>query len=125
MKINRKFYFVLTLLILILGVLSRKTNGIPLFFGDVLYAVLIYFGMCFLFLNLQPKINALLSLTFCFIIEYLQLCQMPWMLSLRKTTLGHYVLGQGFLWSDLLCYAIGVSIAIYIDKKIRTQNSSL
>ena len=125
MKLHRKFYFFLTLLVVILGVLSRNTNGIPLFFGDVLYAVMIYFGMRFLFLNLQLKITALLALSFCFIIEFSQLFQVPWMLSIRKTTLGHYVFGQGFLWIDLLCYSFGVGIAFYIDKKIRTQNSSL
>ena len=124
MEINRKFYFILTILVLILGILSRKINGIPLFFGDVLYAVLIYFGLRFLFFNFQTKTTAILALTFCFTIEFLQLCQTPWVISIRKTTLGHYVFGQGFLWIDLLCYSAGVIIIYIIDLKfLKTQNS--
>jgi hypothetical protein len=29
------------------------------------------------------------------------------------------VLGQGFLWSDLVCYAVGVSLAALIDRLIK------
>ncbi|MES2811811.1 MAG: DUF2809 domain-containing protein [Bacteroidota bacterium] len=124
MKIDRKFYFVLTVLVVILGILSRKTNGIPLCVGDVLYAVLIYFGLRFLLFTLPLKTTTLLALSFCFTVEFLQLCQTPWMVSLRETTFGHYAFGEGFLWIDLLCYFLGVIIVFYIDeKKFRTRNS--
>jgi len=124
MKTNPIVYFWLTILILVLGILSRKASIIPLFFGDILYAVLIYFGLRFLLFNLPIKITALLALTFCFIIEVSQLFQTPWMIAIRKTTLGHYVLGQGFLWSDLLCYFVGIFIALNFDLKLlKTQNS--
>lgn len=125
MKSNRKNYFILILLILILGILSRKMSGIPLFIGDVLHAVLIYFGLRFLFINLKTYKTFLLSLFFCFGIEILQLVQIDWLIAIRKTTLGHYILGEGFLWSDLLCYIIGTLIAFLIDWKfIKTQNSN-
>jgi uncharacterized membrane protein YgaE (UPF0421/DUF939 family) len=29
--------------------------------------------------------------------------------------MGHYILGQGFLWSDLLCLTIGVGLAFVIN----------
>ena len=123
MKGNRLNYFILILFVLILGILSRKISNIPLFIGDVLYAVLIYFGMRFLFIHLKTHKTFLLSLLFCFSIEILQLVQIDWLIAIRKTTLGHYILGQGFLWSDLLCYIIGTLIAFLIDWKfIKTQN---
>ena len=117
MKSNRLNYFILILFVIILGILSRKISDIPLFIGDVLYAILIYFGLRFLFIHLKTHKTFLLSLLFCFSIEILQLVQIDWLIGLRKTTLGHYILGQGFLWLDLLCYIFGTLIAFVIDWK--------
>ena len=123
LKNNRLHYFSALFITLILGVLSRKIIGIPLFIGDVLYAVLIYFGFRFLIMDSKKSTSLLLSLIFCFGIEILQLVQIDWLIAIRKTTLGHYILGEGFLWSDLLCYIMGTSMAFLIDKKlIKTQN---
>lgn len=116
MKSNRLNYLITILLVLILGILSRKITGIPLFIGDVLYAVLIYFGFRFLIMDSKKSTSLLLSLLFCFDIEILQLVQIDWLLAIRKTTLGHYILGEGFLWLDLLCYVIGSFTAYYFDK---------
>lgn len=114
---NRLNYFILILLVLILGILSRKISGIPLFFGDVLYAVLIYFGFRFLIVDSKKSVSLLLGLLFCFGIEILQLIQVDWLIAIGKTTLGHYVFGEGFLWLDLICYTIGTSLAYFIDFK--------
>lgn len=123
MKNERLNYFISILLILILGILSRKISGIPLFIGDILYAVLIYFGFRFLIMDSKKSTSLLLSLLFCFGIEILQLIQIDWLVAIRKTTLGHYILGEGFLWFDLLCYIIGTLLAFLIDWKfIKTQN---
>ena len=123
MKSNRLNYIILILLVLILGILSRKILGIPLFIGDVLYAVLIYFGFRFLIMDSRKSTSLLLSLLFCFGIEILQLVQIDWLIGIRKTTLGHYILGEGFLWLDLLCYAMRTLMAFLIDHKlIKTQD---
>lgn len=123
LKNNRLYYFSALLITLILGVLSRKITGIPLFIGDVLYAVLIYFGFRFLIMDSKKTTSLLLSLIFCFSIEILQLVQIDWLIAIRKTTLGHYILGEGFLWSDLLYYIMGTLMAFLIDEKlIKTQN---
>lgn len=116
MKNYRLNYFISILLILILGILSRKISGIPLFIGDVLYAVLIYFGFRSIFIDFKKATSLLLSLLFCFSIEILQLVQIDWLIAIRKTTLGHYILGEGFLWIDLLCYVVGTLMAYYLDK---------
>lgn len=116
MKNVRLNYFISILLILILGILSRKISGIPLFIGDILYAVLIYFGFRFLIIDSKKSTSLLLSLLFCFGIEILQLVQIDWLIAIRKNTLGHYILGEGFLWLDLLCYVMGTLMAYYLDK---------
>ena len=123
LKNNRLYYFLALFITLILGILSRKTTVVPLFIGDILYAVLIYFGFRFLIIKSEKSTSLLFSLLFCFGIEFLQLVQIDWLIAIRKTTLGHYILGQGFLWSDLICYVIGTLLAFLIDWKfIKTQN---
>lgn len=123
LKNNRLYYFLALFITLILGILSRKITGIPLFIGDMLYAVLIYFGFRFLIVKSEKSTSLLFSLLFCFGIEFLQLVQIDWLITIRKTTLGHYILGQGFLWSDLICYVIGTLLAFLIDWKfVKTQN---
>jgi glycopeptide antibiotics resistance protein len=97
-------------------------DGVPTFFGDSLYAVMVYFGLRMFFINLNLKKTAILALVFCFCIEFLQLYRAEWMLEIRRTTLGHYVLGQGFLWSDLGFYTLGVLIAIGIDFNLVKKN---
>jgi len=115
LKNSRINYFILTLIAIALGITSRKIEGVPTFFGDTLYAVMIYFGMRMVFINLNVKKTAILALLFCFGIEFLQLYDAEWMLEIRRSTLGHYALGQGFLWSDLGYYTLGIIMAFLID----------
>jgi len=115
LKNNRLSYFILILIVIALGITSRKIEGVPTFFGDTLYAVMIYFGIRMFFINFNIKKTAILALLFCFAIEFLQLYDAEWMLAIRRTTLGHYVLGQGFLWSDLGYYTIGIIMAFFSD----------
>lgn len=114
-KNTRFFYFFLITTTILLGILSRKIEGVPTFLGDSLYAVMVYFGVRMFFLSLNLKKTAILALSFCFCIEFLQLYRADWMLEIRRTALGHYVLGQDFLWSDLGFYTLGVLIAFGID----------
>ena len=116
MQSGRLQFFSLTFLIVLLGIGSRKINVFPLFIGDILYAILIYFGMRFLFINWKLKTIFVFSLSFCFLIEISQLFQFDWLITLRKNTFGKYVLGQGFLWSDLVCYIFGSTLAYFTDK---------
>ena len=115
LKNSRIRYFILVLIVIALGITSRKIEGVPTFFGDTLYAVMVYFGMRMIFINLNLKKTAILALLFCFGIESLQLYDAEWMLEIRRTSLGHYVLGQGFLWSDLGYYSLGIIMAFLID----------
>jgi len=114
-KNNRISYFILVAITIILGILSRKFDIIPGFIGDTLYAVMTYFGMRFIFINRNNKIAILLALLFCYCIEFQQIYRADWIIQIRRTSIGHYVLGQGFLWSDLAFYTIGVIVAYLFD----------
>jgi Protein of unknown function (DUF2809) len=114
-KNNRTLYFFLILIVIACGITSRKLDGIPTFFGDTLYALMIYYAMRMLFSNLSLKKTAILALFSCFCIEFLQLYKAEWLLVIRRSTLGHYALGHDFLWSDLGFYFIGVAIAFALD----------
>ena len=122
LKNNRLSYFILIVSVIILGILSRNLDGVPTFFGDTLYAVMVYFGMRLLFINNSSKRTMAFALVFCFCIEFLQLYRAEWILAIRRTPLGHYALGQGFLWSDLGYYTLGVIIAFSIDSNLVKRN---
>jgi len=121
-KNNRLSYFILIIFTIITGIISRKIDGVPLFLGDTFYAVMVYFGMRFLFIDLNIKKTGFLAIFFCFAIEFLQLYDAKWMLEIRRTTLGHYALGQGFLWSDLGYYTLGIIIAFLMDSNLVKKN---
>ena len=122
LKNSRIRYFILILIVITLGITSRKIECVPTFFGDTLYAVMIYFGLRMIFINLNLKKTAILALLICFTIEFLQLYDVEWLLEIRRTTLGHYALGQGFLWSDLGYYTLGVIISFWMDSNWINKN---
>jgi hypothetical protein len=115
MRRSRLLYFVLIIATIIAGLLSRHFKSIPLFIGDILWALMVYFIARFLFINRPIKFVVTASLLFCFAIEFSQLYKAPWINDLRHTLFGRLVLGAGFLWSDLLCYVVGVGIGVTIN----------
>jgi hypothetical protein len=48
-------------------------------------------------------------------VEISQLYQAEWFNAIRITMPGRLILGQGFLWSDIISYTIGISIAAFIE----------
>lgn len=118
LKKSRFQYFILFLLIIFLGTISRKISFVPLWIGDFLYAVMIYVLVRIILINKKSIQVTLLSLLMCYAIEFLQLYQGDWMVELRKTLFGRYVLGQGFLWSDILAYTFGILFIFLIEKTI-------
>ena len=76
--------------------------------GDTLWALTAFLGFGFLFPRLSIGRVAALALGFALLIECSQLYHAPWIDAIRHTRLGGLVLGFGFLWSDLVCYVVGV-----------------
>jgi hypothetical protein len=115
---SRSINFILICATIILGLLSRHISGIPLFIGDVLWATMVYFMVRFLFINRTIKWVTIASLLFCYAIEFSQLYQAPWINRIRHTVLGGLILGEVFLWGDILSYTIGVGLGILVEKLI-------
>jgi len=119
---SRITFFVLIVVTIILGLLSRHFAIIPLFIGDILWATMVYFIARFIFITKPIKFIVIVSLLFCYAIEFSQLYKAPWIDNLRHTLFGRLVLGDTFLWTDLLCYTVGVAIGILADKIISRSN---
>lgn len=120
---KRFFYFILVILTIIIGLLSRLIEVIPLWVGDALYAVMMFFIVRFIFPLKTSHFIFIVSLCFCFLIEFSQMYQADWINKLRATWPGHMILGQGFLWSDLVAYTLGVAMRLIVDKAIKKKQS--
>lgn len=122
MKRNRITYFVITIVVMILGLLSRKVPGLPSFIesysGDILWALMVFVMFAFIFNKKSTLSIVVYAIFFSYAIELSQLYHAPWIDSIRSTTIGALVLGFGFLWSDILCYTVGIAIAVVLDKVV-------
>lgn len=117
-KRNRLIYFILIVFVIFLGLLSRTAylqTFLGTYAGDALWALMVYIIIGFLFTRLKPKYVALFALAFSYTIEISQLYHAPWIDYIRNTTSGGLVFGFGFLWSDLVCYTVGIFIGLLIE----------
>ncbi len=120
---NRMIYAVAVVIVILLGLGSRHySNIMPKWIGDyagdTLWALMVFLGAGFLFKTWETSRIGIIALLFSFLIEISQLYHSTWIDKIRRTTLGSLVLGHGFLWTDLICYIIGITIGIFIDKLI-------
>ena len=92
-----------------LGLISRHINCFPNEVGDALWAMMI-FCIWRIILHRKPLTTiAVVSLINSYLVEFSQLITWSFLVEFRKTFLGHVMLGQGFLWVDLVAYTIGMS----------------
>ncbi|RTQ51571.1 DUF2809 domain-containing protein [Hymenobacter gummosus] len=117
----RRRYAALALLTGLLGLASRRfQRGLPawvgLYAGDVLWALLVFWLVSLLGPRRALGWRAGAAASIALAVELSQLWQAPWLQALRATTLGALVLGRGFLWSDLLCYAGGVGLGVGLER---------
>lgn len=59
-----------------------------------------------------------MALSVCFLVEFSQLIQVDWLNTLRSNRFAALVLGQDFLWSDLLAYTVGVASGMCIEMNL-------
>ena len=123
-KRNRLLYAAMTMVVIILGLGSRKmVNFIPNFLntylGDALWALMIFLVLGFVFIEMKTKSVAIIGTLFCYLIEVSQLYHANWIGTIRNTTIGGLVLGYGFAWSDLLAYTLGIGVGVTIEILIR------
>ncbi len=112
---KRWLYAVLIFINIPLGLATRWRPQyfpelIDIYGGDVFAASCIFFGCRFLLAKRVLWKVALISYAVCVLIEIQQLYQSPWAVKFRNITIVGIFLGHGFLWSDIVCYAVGVLI---------------
>lgn len=129
MKRSRLLYLILTIIVMILGLLSRKISGLPkiieLYSGDILWALMAFLIIAFIFNKKSTIFIISWAIIFSYSIEISQLYHAPWIDAIRNTTLGGLILGFGFLWSDLICYTIGIIIGIIIEKLLNKKRRKI
>ena len=98
---------------------SRMADALPEFLatysGDALWALLVFLGIGFLCPKWPTFAVGLAALVFAFGIELSQLYQADWINGIRATRPGALVLGAGFLWTDLLCYSVGIGVGVALE----------
>jgi glycopeptide antibiotics resistance protein len=90
--------------------------------GDTLWALMVFLVIGFLFPSLSTWKVAAIALLFSLLIETSQLYHAPWLEEIRRYRLAALILGRGFLWSDLGCYSVGVTLGILLEKLIINMN---
>ncbi len=124
----RLIYLAITPLVVVLGLSSRKFDeSLPAFIadyaGDTLWALMVFLGISFLLPDLPVMKRGGFALAFSYFIEVSQLYHAPWIDALRETTLGGLILGFGFLWTDLICYTVGIAFGAMADLQMRKPDS--
>ena len=109
------------------GLASRKYQAylprvIGKYGGDMLWALMVFFIIGFLLKKQSITKVSIIALLFSFAIELSQLYHAPWIDQVRKTIIGRLALGQGFLWSDLICYMLGILTGIAIELQTKIKN---
>lgn len=110
----------LLVLTVALGLASRRfADVLPDFLaeyaGDALWAAMVFWIAALVFPRAATVHLAAAAFGVALVVELSQLYHAPWIDVIRGTRLGALVLGYGFLWSDLVCYAAGAGLAALID----------
>ena len=102
------------ILLIPIGLYSRHISWIPEETGDALWAILVFCLWRIILIKKSLRLVAFISLTHSFLVEFSQLIRWSWLVSFRSTFIGHMMLGQGFLWTDLLAYLIGILLIYWV-----------
>ncbi|MBP3245227.1 MAG: DUF2809 domain-containing protein [Bacteroidaceae bacterium] len=121
--IKRKLFIPIIGIILLIpiGLISRRIGWIPTETGDALWATIVFCLWRIVLHNKKLPTVAIVSLAHCYLVEFSQMITWRWLVSFRQTFIGHMMLGQGFLWIDLLAYSIGIIVIYMIFSKIEEQ----
>jgi hypothetical protein len=120
--LNRlRYFYVIAMAAVIAAGLWWRSAGNPVspfwhkYGGDALWALLMFLGFRCMLIRAAILRVVLVSLVFCFAVEFSQLYHAPWIDSIRATRLGTLALGSTFNAPDLIAYAVGVAIGGVIE----------
>jgi len=118
--LNRYLYVIAMAAVIAAGLWWRSAaNPVSPFWhkygGDTLWALLMFLGFRCVLIRAPILRVTLVSLAFCFAVEFSQLYHAPWIDSIRNTRLGALTLGSTFNAPDLIAYAVGVAFGIVVE----------
>lgn len=119
---TRFVYFIAATVVVFAGLASRRCSELlPEFLaeyaGDALWALMLFLLASSL-AGWPVLVRAAISLALAFLVEISQLYHAHWIDAIRQSTLGGLVLGFGFLWTDLVCYSVGVFLGVVAEWQI-------
>lgn len=121
---TRIIFFLCAVAVTVVGLASRRYQAVlPVFVGeysgDTLWALMLFLLVSAWLAGRTVMSRATISLVLAFLVEISQLYHAPWIDGIRNTTLGGLVLGFGFLWTDLVCYTVGIIIGAVAECGLR------
>ncbi|MBX7221605.1 MAG: DUF2809 domain-containing protein [Blastocatellia bacterium] len=107
-------------LVVVTGLASRKFGHhlpgfIAAYAGDALWALLVFCLLGLVWNRLATGKIAVAALVISYVVEFSQLFHPGWLEAVRHTLAGRLVLGTTFVWSDLVCYTVGVLVGVGIE----------
>jgi hypothetical protein len=120
---RRLVYLLCAAAVVPFGLASRRFGALlPAFVaeyaGDTLWALMVFFGLGAVAPRASILTRAAAALAVSYVVEISQLYHAPWIDALRATTLGGLVLGFDFVWSDLVCYTVGVASGAILERLV-------
>ena len=106
--------------VIVLGLASRQySDGLPVliarYAGDTLWATAAYVSLGIVWPGARVRTLAAGAACISLAVELSQLSRPPWLQAVRRWPGAALLLGQGFLASDLVCYAVGVAFGAGLD----------
>jgi hypothetical protein len=107
-------------LTVVLGLGTRRfgfalPEFVAIYAGDTLWALALFLFLGLILPGITTGWVAALALVVSLVVELSQFYHAPWIDSVRQTTIGGLILGFGFLWSDLVCYAAGIGLGAALE----------
>jgi hypothetical protein len=121
---NRLLYILAVAILVVVSLPTRSSAAqymplfVVLYVGDTLWAMAIFLTFGVAFPKWRTRDLALFVLAGCWAVEFSQSYHTEWLDAIRRTTVGGLILGHGFLWSDVICYAIGVGLGVLLELAI-------
>jgi hypothetical protein len=117
---SRRVCIAIVVIVVILGLASRRYRDVlppfvAAYSGDTLWANMVLWLFAIVMPRARTMAVAAAALAFAYAIEISQLYHASWIDSIRATTIGGLVLGSDFVWSDLVCYTVGVVAGAVLD----------
>jgi hypothetical protein len=119
MLIRRLIYVLLIIFCIWLALATRLHADwfwpfIAKYGGDTIWSAQFLFLLRIIFIHTSLLKLAFINYILGVLVEVSQLYHAPWINNIRSTVIGEALLGLGFLWSDLVCYAAGTLISYFV-----------